>query len=49
MRNYEETRVKLTNNQRSKLKSAAKTNTGITLRITKKTFYSEELPRKLCY
>ena len=35
MVNYEEARVKLTNNQIQKLESAAKTKTGTTLRIRK--------------
>ena len=43
MANYEETRVKLTNTQWNKLKSAAKNNTWTTLRITKKTFQNEGL------
>ena len=39
MVNYKEARVKLTNTQLSKPKSAAKNDTGTTLRITnKKTF-----------
>ena len=37
MTNYEEARVKLTNIQLNKLKSAAKYKTGTTMRI-KKTF-----------
>ena len=36
MANYEKARVKLTNIQRNRLNSAAKSKTGITLRITKK-------------
>ena len=47
MANYEEARVKLRNTQLSKLKSAAKNNTGKTLRITKKNFQGEELPYEL--
>ena len=35
MVNYEEVRVKLTNTQLNKLKSAVKNKTGTTLRITK--------------
>ena len=38
MANYEEARVKLTNTQLNKLKSAAKNKTGTTLRITKGNF-----------
>ena len=34
MKNYEEARIKLTNTQLSKLKSAAKNKTGTTLRKT---------------
>ena len=41
MANYEEARVKLTNTQLNKLKSAAKHKTGATLRITKKNFSEE--------
>ena len=47
MANYEETRVTLTNAQLNKLKSAAKNNTGTTLKITKKSFQDEELLHKL--
>ena len=42
MANYEEARVKLTNTQLKKLKSAAKCKTGVTLRITKNNFQEEE-------
>ena len=38
MVNYEEARVKLTNNQLKKLESAAKHKSGTTLTITKKKF-----------
>ena len=38
MTNYQEARVKLTNTQLKKLKSALKNYTGTTLRITKKNF-----------
>ena len=41
MANFEEARVKLTNTQLNKLKSAAKNKTGITLRMTKKKFQLE--------
>ena len=43
MANYEEARVKLTNNQYKKLNSAAKIKTGTALRITMKNFQDEEL------
>ena len=46
MVNYEEAKVKLTGTELSKLKSAAKNNTGATLRITKKNFQDEELPHE---
>ena len=45
--NYEETRVKLTNTRLNKLKSAAKTETKTTLRITKKKLQDEEFPHDL--
>ena len=44
---YEEARVKITNTQLSKLKSAAKDKAGNTLRITKKNCQDEELPHEL--
>ena len=47
MANYEEARVKLTNTQLNKLKSAAKNKTRTTLQITKKNFQYEELPHEL--
>ena len=47
MANYHLVRVKLTNTQLRKLKSAAKIKTGTTLRITKKNFQDEELLHKL--
>ena len=43
MASYQEARVKLTNTQLSKLKSAAKNKTGAILRINKKT-----LKMKIC-
>ena len=43
MANYKEVRVKQTNTQLNKLKSAAKNKTGTTLRINKKNFQDEEL------
>ena len=45
--NYQEARVKVTNTQLNKLKSAAKTKTRTTLRITKKNIQDEELPHEL--
>ena len=47
MVNYQEARVKLTNTQLNKLKSAAKNRTGTILRLNKKNFGDEELPHKL--
>ena len=47
MINYQEARVKLTNTQLNKLKSAAKNRTGATLRLSKKKFGDEELPHEL--
>ena len=47
MANYQEARVKLTNTQLNKLKSAAKIKTGTISRINKKKFQDEELPHKL--
>ena len=47
MANHEEVRGKLTNKQLNKLISAAKNNTGTTLRITKKNFQDDELPHEL--
>ena len=47
MSNYEEGRVKLTNIQLNKLKSAANKHPGATLRTTKENFQSEELPHEL--
>ena len=44
MANYQEARVKLTNTQLNKLKSAAKNKTGTILRINRKNFQDEELP-----
>ena len=41
MANYKEVRVKLTNTQLNQLKSAAKNNTGTTLRLNKKNFEDE--------
>ena len=47
MANYQEARVKLTNTQLNKLKSAAKNKTGTILRINIKNFEEEELPHEL--
>ena len=47
MANYEEARVKLTNSQLNKLKSAAKNKTVTTLSITMKSLQEEELPHEL--
>ena len=44
MVNYQEARVKLTNTQLNKLKSAAKNKTETILRLNKKNFEDEELP-----
>ena len=43
MANYQEVRVKLTNTQLKKLKSAAKNKAGTILRLNKKNFQDEEL------
>ena len=42
MANYQEARVKLTNTQLNKLKSAAKNKTETTLTLNKKNFEDEE-------
>ena len=47
MANCQETRVKLTDTQLSKLKSATEKKTGTVLRITKKNLKSEELAQEL--
>ena len=47
MANDQEVRVKLTNTQLIKLKSAAKTKTGTILRINKKNCEDEELRHEL--
>ena len=47
MAHYEEARVKLTNTQLSKLKSAANHDIGTTLRTTKKNFQYEEFLHEL--
>ena len=47
MKNYQEARVKLTNTKLKKIKSAAKNNTGTTLKIDKKNFCQKELPHEL--
>ena len=45
MENYHEAKVKLTNTQLKKLKSAAKNKTKAIIKLTKKNF--EELPHEL--
>ena len=45
--NCEKARVKLTNTQLNKLKSAAENKIGTTLRITNKNFHDEELSPEL--
>ena len=47
MANYQEARVKLTNTQLNKLKSAAKNKAETILRLNKKNFEDEELPHEL--
>ena len=47
MTNYQETRVKLTNTQLNKIKSAAKNMAGTILRLNKEKFENEELPHEL--
>ena len=47
MASYQEARVKLTNTQSNKLKSAEKNKTGKILRINKKNFEVEELSDEL--
>ena len=47
MVNYQEARVKLTNTQLKKLKSAVTNKTGPILRINKKNFQDEEMPHEL--
>ena len=47
MVNYQEARVKLTNTQLNKLKSASKNKTRTILRLNKKNFEDEELPHEL--
>ena len=49
MANYQEERVKLTNTQLKKLKSAGKNNAEAILRITEKNFQDEELPHELFF
>ena len=46
MANYQKERVKLTNTQLNKLKSASK-NKGAILRLNMKNFEDEELPHEL--
>ena len=47
MENYQEARVKLTNTQLNKLRSAGKNKTGTILRLNKKNFEDKELSREL--
>ena len=47
MASYQEARVKLTNTQLNKLKSAAKNKPGTTLRLTKKNIEDKKLPHEL--
>ena len=47
MENYQEVRVKLTNAQLNKLKSAAKNKTRTILRIKRKNVEDKELPHEL--
>ena len=47
MANYEEARVKLTNTQLNKLKSAVKIRLEFAWRITEETFLDEELQHDL--
>ena len=47
MANYQEARVKLTNTQLNKLKSASKNKTGTILRLNEKNFEDEESPLEL--
>ena len=47
MADYQEARVKLTNTQSNKLRSAAKNKAGTTLRLNKENFEDEELPHEL--
>ena len=47
MRNYEESRDKVTNNQLNKLKSAAKNKSGTALTMIQKNFQSKELRYEL--
>ena len=47
MANYQDARVKLSNTQLNKLKSAAKNKTGTVLRSNKKSFEDDELPHEL--
>ena len=47
MTNYQEARVKLTNTQLKKLKSAAKNKTGTILKMNKKNFEDKELLHEL--
>ena len=47
MENFQEARVKLTNTQLNKLKSAARNKTGIILTLNKKNYEKEKLSLEL--
>ena len=47
MANYQVARVKLTNTQSNKLKSAAKNKSGTILKLNNKNYEDEELPHEL--
>ena len=47
MAKYQEARVKLTNTQLNKVKSAVKNKTGTRIRLNQKNFEDEQLPHKL--
>ena len=47
MKNFQEARVKLTNTQLNKLKSAARNKTGIILILNKKNYEKEKLSHEL--
>ena len=47
MANYQEARIKLTNTQVNKWKSAAKNKKGTILRLNKKNFEDKKLPHEL--
>ena len=47
MANYQQGRVKVTNTQLNKLKSAAKNKTGTIWRLNTKKFEDEDMPHEL--